>query len=503
MDQRAAMATMVVVGRAMIVLVLLALCALHPASAADIVWGSSSTFTQKAAGGDRYLAMCESMRLGSELAFNATNARSDRMGVLASRNLVTLFLDDNRNNTATALNTNALLARSDDDLLGLLVTSDGEGAATAFLSMTGQAIDSVPFVGPWSGLGLLQSPFKRWVFNTLPTSFQSLTYAIAKFLANDRLLSRFALLYPHPSLISGVDIRAGVEAKLALLGYRLASHYGVPSFSADPQTIGAAVANISAGEPQAVIMVVSSGQTSAFIKAAKAAMTRDDVIYILDGSVSNNITDDLTTERERENVYLVFPVPLLSDTDLPIVRDFWADRDAHAPDWRQVVQPASLEGYIEASFAEQVLDLLPASSNQTGKAFVDAIYSRELFAFQGLRFGPFGNTVCTRNTYVVPIVFTHFCGSTHAHAHTHTHTHTHGGTRAHINCVAGRLACKCNQGLHQTWMIKLNSSLGWDNLADTLVWTDCASTSTCASISHPRDTHERTRTHARHTHSEL
>jgi hypothetical protein len=34
-------------------------------------------------------------------------------------------------------------------------------------------------------------------------------------------------------------------------------------------------------------------------------------------------------------------------------------------------------------------------------------------------------------------------------------------------------------------MIKLNSSLGWDNLADTLVWTDCASTSTCASISTP------------------
>jgi ABC-type branched-subunit amino acid transport system substrate-binding protein len=388
MDQRAAVATMVVVGRAAVVLVLLALFLYQPAaSAADIVWGSSSTFTQQAAGGDRYLAMCESMRLGSELAFNATNARSDRMGVLASRNLVTLFLDDNRNNTATALNTNALLARSDDELLGLLVTSDGEGAATAFLSMTGQAIDTVPFVGPWSGLGLLQSPFKRWVFNTLPTSFQSLTYAIAKFLANDRLLSRFALLYPHPSLISGVDIRAGVEAKLALLGYRLASHYGVPSFSADPQTIGAAVANISAGAPQAVIMVVSSGQTSAFIKAAKAAMTRDDVIYILDGSVSNNITDDLTTKRERENVYLVFPVPLLSDTGLPIVSDFWADRDAHAPEWRKVVQPGALEGYINARWIVSVLEGMREPLNRA--AFIDAVYSTPIRHVGGVAMGPF------------------------------------------------------------------------------------------------------------------
>jgi hypothetical protein len=60
---------------------------------------------------------------------------------------------------------------------------------------------------------------------------------------------------------------------------------------------------------------------------------------------------------------------------------------------------ASLEGYINAAFAEQVLDLLSTSANQTGKNFVDAIYSRELFAFQGLRFGAFGDTACTKNTY--------------------------------------------------------------------------------------------------------
>ena len=201
-------------------------------------------------------------------------------------------------------------------------------------------------------------------------------------------------------------------------------------------------------------------------------------------------------------------VPYPWDASLPIVAQYLSDMQTYAS--QADIGFSSLEGYIEASFAEQVLDLLPTSGNQTGEAFVDAIYSRELFAFQGLRFGPFGNTVCTRNTYVVPIVFTHFCSSARTHARAHaraqdTHSHTpHGGTRAHINCVAGRLACKCNQGLHQTWMIKLNSSLGWDNLADTLVWTDCASTSTCASISTPMTrTHERTRTLARHTHSEL
>ena len=40
-----------------------------------------------------------------------------------------------------------------------------------------------------------------------------------------------------------------------------------------------------------------------------------------------------------------------------------------------------------------------------------------------------------------------------------------------------RLACKCNQGLHQVWMTKLNSSYAWQPLNDTLVWTSCESTS--------------------------
>jgi hypothetical protein len=124
-------------------------------------------------------------------------------------------------------------------------------------------------------------------------------------------------------------------------------------------------------------------------------------------------------------------VPYPWDSSLPIVAQYLSDMQTYAS--QADIGFSSLEGYIEASFAEQVLDLLPTTGNQTGQAFVDAIYSRELFAFQGLRFGPFGNTVCTRNTYVVPIVI-HFAPR---HTHTrHTHTHTTHALTSNL-CPAG------------------------------------------------------------------
>jgi hypothetical protein len=131
-------------------------------------------------------------------------------------------------------------------------------------------------------------------------------------------------------------------------------------------------------------------------------------------------------------------VPYPWDASLPIVAQYLSDMQTYAS--QADIGFSSLEGYIEASFAEQVLDLLPTSGNQTGEAFVDAIYSRELFAFQGLRFGPFGNTVCTRNTYVVltsSSIFAATRTSTTAHAHAPPHTHTHTtrrNTRSHQLC---------------------------------------------------------------------
>jgi hypothetical protein len=65
---------------------------------------------------------------------------------------------------------------------------------------------------------------------------------------------------------------------------------------------------------------------------------------------------------------------------------------------------SSLEGYIDAAFAGFVIDLLPDSTPLTRSSFIDAVYSSELVAFQGLRFGPFGTSLCTPHTYVVALM---------------------------------------------------------------------------------------------------
>ncbi len=50
-----------------------------------------------------------------------------------------------------------------------------------------------------------------------------------------------------------------------------------------------------------------------------------------------------------------------------------------------------------------------------------------------------------------------------------------------------RMVCKCNQGLHMTWMTKMNATYGWENLPNgTFEWATCTSTSTYNSTSSAR-----------------
>lgn len=90
-------------------------------------------------------------------------------------------------------------------------------------------------------------------------------------------------------------------------------------------------------------------------------------------------------------------VPYPWDTSYPLVVQYLADMAAASA--TDDIGFSSLEGYISAMFAGQVLGLLPTTSNQTGDDFVDAVYTRELFSFQGIRLGSFGNDACTKNTY--------------------------------------------------------------------------------------------------------
>ena len=93
-------------------------------------------------------------------------------------------------------------------------------------------------------------------------------------------------------------------------------------------------------------------------------------------------------------------VPYPWDTTYPIVVQYLSDMATYGS--VSDIGFASLEGYVNAIFATQVLELLSTTSNQTGDDFVTAIYERELFAFQGVRLGSFGNALCTKNTFVAP-----------------------------------------------------------------------------------------------------
>lgn len=241
----------------------------------------------------------------------------------------------------------------------------------------------IPFVGPWSAAPYFRDPFRRWIFNTLPRSFPSIIYAIIKFLANTKLISRVALFYPRADLVSGSDIRKITSDALGAFGLRLVSYYQLPEFSYVPARIDLAVANISAGNPQAVILINDQINTFALVRALKEKLT--DVSYIIDGAITIG-AETVLNGTYRDEVYQTFPVPLLSDNSERVVREFHEDRLRYDPEWVDPGEVGALEGYIEGRWLVSVFEGM--REPLTRASFIDAVYATPIHTVGDIVMGP-------------------------------------------------------------------------------------------------------------------
>lgn len=395
--------------------------------ARPLAFGQSADFS-----GDKAI-VGNKVRAGIQAAFSGRNARQ---GGYNGRQLLLISYDDQGDSAQAAANVNTLV--NENTVFGIMGSVGDETVSSVVDLVTDLG---VPLVGPIAGSTDLRDPWRENVIN-IRGSVADETTLLVNYMSSS--LKKFRVIALWSNDTTGANGFKALLNSLDFLGVNV-----IANASYDPATgnITDAFASLSATAssrnqvPEAIFLYATQTPIAQFILKAHASWPSA-TFFAPSSASAEGLSQTLAAAGVDTDVQLILSsvVPYPWDSSLPIVAQYLSDMQTYAS--QADIGFSSLEGYIEASFAEQVLDLLPTTGNQTGQAFVDAIYSRELFAFQGLRFGPFGNTVCTRNT----------------------------------------LACKCNQGLHQTWMIKLNSSLGWDNLADTLVWTDCASTSTAIGV---------------------
>lgn len=394
--------------------------------ARPLIFGQSADFSSS----DKAV-VAHRVRAGILAAFAGRNARQNGYN---GRKLRLISTDDQGNSARAAANVNTLV--NENAVFGIM-GSVGDSTVTAVTDLVTSL--QVPMVGPISGSPDLREPWRENVVN-IRASVVDETKLLVNHMVTGLGMVRAMALWSDDA--TGANGLKALSDSLRVFGANVVAN---ASYNPATGNVAQAFAWLDAASnslglaPQAIFLYGTQNPVAQFIVQAHSRWPSA-AFFATSSASADGLSQTLGGAGVATNVqlYLSSVTPNPWDTSLPLVAQYLTDMQSFST--AEYIGFASLEGYIGAAFALQVLDLLPATSNPTGQQFLDAIYSRELVAFQGLRLGPFGNTVCTRNT----------------------------------------MACKCNQGLHTTWTTKMNATYGWENLPNnTLEWTTCTSTSTC------------------------
>ena len=320
-----------------------------PAAAADGVTATTVTIGQSAAFSGPAAELGKDMRSGIQAYFDQVN----RAGGVNGRKLVLVSLDDGYEPGRAAENTRKLIRDDVFALLGYVGTPTSEAAKPIFSEA------HVPFVGAFTGAELLRTPFNRYIFN-VRASYYAETDAIVELLAKLDL-KRIAVFYQDDSY--GKAGLAGVERAMAARNMKIIALGTVERNSVD---VAAAVKEISAKDPQAVVLISAYKSCAAFIRAMKAARSNPQFMKVSFVG-SKALSAELGAEGRGVGISQVVPFPW--NLGVPIVKDY--QRSLRASNEAAEFGFGSLEGYIAARvFVE---GLRRAGANPTRETFVAAM----------------------------------------------------------------------------------------------------------------------------------
>ncbi|HEX6362133.1 MAG TPA: ABC transporter substrate-binding protein, partial [Albitalea sp.] len=213
-----------------------------------IVLGQSAPFSGPAS------ALGEEFRNGAQLMFDRVNAK----GGIGGRTVELQSLDDGYEPDRCAANTRRLIDSGAFALFGYI----GTPTSLAALPLATQA--QVPFVAPFTGAEGLRTPFNRQAFHVRASYFNETAEIVKQLTAVG--MKQIGVFYQNDSYgKAGLD---GVTRALQPLGLKPT---GLGTVERNTVDVDAAVRDILAGKPDAIVQISAYKSCAAFIRAARKA----------------------------------------------------------------------------------------------------------------------------------------------------------------------------------------------------------------------------------------
>jgi branched-chain amino acid transport system substrate-binding protein len=289
-------------------------------SDSKIILGQSAAFTGPAA------QLGIQFYQGAKVYFDQVNAQ----GGVGKRLIEIRNLDDGYEPDRCAENTRKLLAEDVFALFGYI------GTPTSVAALPLAIKDRVPFIAPFTGAMALREPFNKYAFH-VRASYNDETGLIVKQLTSLGL-KKIAVFYQNDAYgKAGLD---GVTLALAAQNLKPVAQATVERNSVD---VAAAVKNLVAAGPDAVVQIGAYKACAAFIREARKA-GYGGTFYNVSFVGTQALADELGKDGAGVVVSQVMPSPY--NAARPIAREFVeavkaAGKDAQA-------NFSSMEGYIAA-----------------------------------------------------------------------------------------------------------------------------------------------------------
>ena len=329
-----------------------------------IVFGQSAAFSGPAQ------ALGQGMRLGIQAAFHEQNQK----GGVHGRMLELTTLDDQYEPHLAYANTLNLINR--ERVFALI----GEvGTPTSRSASPLANAEDVPFIAPFTGAGFLRDSALGNVVN-LRASYHQEAEAMVARLTEDLGITRVAVMYQNDSYG-----QSGLDGVVEALGKRGLEPVAFWYYQRNSDAVKAAVFNIVAANPEAVIMI------GAYAPVAKAiAVAREDIdpIFMAGSFVgSNALAQELGPDGA--GVYVTQVVPLPDDTSVPVVAAYRTALKAFDAD--AVPGFVSLEGYLAGRLA--IVGLEKCGRDISRDCFLDVLRNSGTIDLNGLtlQYGPGDN----------------------------------------------------------------------------------------------------------------
>ncbi|MDQ5907808.1 MAG: hypothetical protein QG590_2293, partial [Pseudomonadota bacterium] len=207
------------------------------------------------------------------------------------------------------------------------------------------------YLFPFTGAEFLRNPVNKWVFNVRASYFDE-TEAMVERLTKDLGTKKIAMLMQDDAF--GEAVKGGIARALFKRNMKIHAESRIKRNSLE---VDAAVDELKAAQPEAIIFVGTYKQMAAAVKKAKAANMPARFLTVSFIGTENFIAE---AGAAGDGVFITQVVPSPQDASVPLVKNYQADVKAENLGY------TSLEGYVNAMVFVEALKAAGAQPTRAG-----------------------------------------------------------------------------------------------------------------------------------------